>query len=124
MHIRTASWLPSMLTYKAQHILSLVWSSSLAHESPSTVVANYRLDGTVMRRAGKIYWHAANTGLTFRSYTPHNAPLILRKSCGAAMVAFVGTFFGNRNLSVFLGRLFAAICSAFPNRCKVLVRFL
>jgi hypothetical protein len=82
-----------MLTYKAQHILSLVWSSSLAHESPSTVVANYRLDGTVMRRAGKIYWHAANTGLTFRSYTPHNASLILRKSCGAAMVAFVGTFF-------------------------------
>jgi len=38
------------------------------------------------------HWHAANTGLTFRSYAPHNAWLILRKCCGAAMVAIVATF--------------------------------
>ena len=57
--------------------------------SPLTV-ANYRLDGTVMRCAGEnlstgaviCHWHAANTGLTFRSYTPHNAWLILRRGNG------------------------------------------
>jgi hypothetical protein len=43
MFIRTASWLPSTLICKAQHILSPVWSSYLVHE---TRLANYRLDGT------------------------------------------------------------------------------
>jgi len=55
MYIRTASWLPSMLTCKAQYILSpvLLFDRAILFMSPLTV-ANYRLDGTAMRCTGEI----------------------------------------------------------------------
>jgi hypothetical protein len=79
---------------------SLLFDRAILFMSPS---ANYRLDGTVTQYDARdklvihrdepyTHWHAANTGLTFRSHATTQRMLILRRGNGCNR----RDFFGNR----------------------------
>src|SRR6516164_1209743 len=89
---------------------SLLFDRAILFMSPLTV-ANYRLDGTVMRCAGENLSTGCDLPLAcrkHRSHIPHNAWLILRRGNGCNR----RTFFGQSPIICFF-RQSQSICFAF-----------